>query len=59
MGEFIRDRLPDPLRHFVDAEGLQLTGSGKWRTSRCEFHDGSDSMRINPSPALGSAWLAA
>lgn len=41
-----RDRLPDP-RAFFDREGLALKGSGKWRTTRCDFHDGSDSMRVN------------
>lgn len=46
MGEFIRDRLPDPLSYF-EGEGLKLTGPGKWKTTRCEFHGGSDSMRIN------------
>ena len=54
MGEFIRDRLPDPVSYFVDSEGLQLTGRGKWRTSRCQFHDGSDSMRINTE---SGAWV--
>lgn len=46
MGEFVRDRLPDPVGYFEE-QGLALTGRGKWRTARCEFHDGSDSMRIN------------
>lgn len=46
MGEFVRDRLPDPAGYF-ESEGLKLTGRGKWRTTRCDFHDGSDSMRIN------------
>lgn len=46
MGEFIRDRLPDPVS-FFDAEGLKLVGPGKWRTTECRFHGGSDSMRIN------------
>jgi hypothetical protein len=52
MGEFIRDRLPDP-GSFFEAEGLTLTGRGKWRTTRCDFHGGSDSMRIN---AQSGAW---
>ncbi len=46
MGEFFRDRLPDPLSYF-EGEGLALTGRGKWRTARCEFHGGSDSLRLN------------
>ena len=45
---FLRDRLPDPVSYY-EAEGLLLTGprSAKWKTTRCEFHGGSDSMRIN------------
>jgi hypothetical protein len=45
---FIRENLPDPVTYFEGA-GLKLTGprSSKWRTTRCEFHGGSDSMRIN------------
>lgn len=46
MGEFIKDRLPDPVTYF-EAEGLKLDGRGKWRTTKCDFHGGSDSMRIN------------
>lgn len=46
VGEFIRDRLPDPVSYF-EGEGLTLTGPGKWKTTRCDFHDGSDSMRVN------------
>ena len=46
MGEFIKDRLPDPETYF-ESEGLKLDGRGKWRTTSCTFHDGSDSMRIN------------
>ena len=43
---FDRDRLPDPVSYF-EAEGLTLQGRGKWRTTECKFHGGSDSMRIN------------
>lgn len=43
---FDRTRLPEPIG-FYEAEGLKLVGKGKWRTTRCMFHDGSDSMRIN------------
>lgn len=46
MGEFVRDRLPDPVNYF-ESEGLPLHGKGKWRTAACQFHGGSDSMRIN------------
>lgn len=46
MGEFLRDRLPDPGAYF-ESEGLTLTGPGKWKTTRCDFHGGSDSMRVN------------
>lgn len=50
---FHRDRLPDPPS-FYEGEGLKLVGRGKWRTTRCEFHDGSDSMRINVE---SGAWV--
>jgi hypothetical protein len=45
---FHRDRLPDPKNYF-ESEGLQLTGpsSAKWKTTRCSFHGGSDSLRVN------------
>lgn len=43
---FDRARLPDPSSYF-ESEGLKLTGRGKWRTTECRFHGGSDSMRIN------------
>jgi CHC2 zinc finger len=45
-GEFVRERLPDPIGYF-ESQGLTLKGPGKWKTARCEFHDGSDSMRVN------------
>lgn len=43
---FDRAALPDAIS-FYEAEGLTLTGRGKWRTTSCTFHGGSDSMRIN------------
>ena len=45
---FIRDALPD-ARGYFESIGLILKGSrrSKWLTTRCDFHDGSDSMRIN------------
>ena len=46
MGDFVRDRVPDTAT-FLEGEGLALTGRGLWRTTRCEFHGGSDSMRVN------------
>jgi len=47
MGEFIKDQLPDPLDYYLHTAGLALTGKGKQRQTRCEFHGGSDSMGIN------------
>lgn len=44
---FNRDHLPDPQDYFENTVGLKLMGRGPWRTTRCEFHGGSDSMRIN------------
>jgi hypothetical protein len=43
-----RTRLPDPVGYY-ESQGLTLKGSrsAKWKTTRCEFHGGSDSMRIN------------
>jgi hypothetical protein len=43
---FDRTRLPEAADYF-DARGFKLIGKGKWRTTRCEFHGGTDSMRIN------------
>ena len=43
---FNREHLPDPTSYYENA-GLKLTGRGKWRTTECRFHDGSDSMRVN------------
>ena len=43
---FVRDRLPEAIPYF-ESEGLRLTGTGKWKTAKCDFHGGSDSMRIN------------
>ena len=45
-GGFDRRALPDPTSYY-EAEGLKLTGRGKWRTTECKFHGGSDSMRVN------------
>lgn len=46
MGEFIKQDLPDPVSYY-ESEGLTLQRGRKWRTTRCDFHGGSDSMRIN------------
>jgi len=43
---FDRKNLPDPTCYY-ESEDLRLTGRGKWRTTACGFHGGSDSMRIN------------
>lgn len=43
---FIRENLPD-TRAYFENEGLALQGRGKWLTTACTFHGGSDSMRIN------------
>ncbi len=45
---FDRNLLPDTPSYF-ESQGLVLAGprSAKWRTTRCAFHDGSDSMRVN------------
>ena len=44
---FDRTRLPDPAAYY-EAQGLTFRErKGKWRTTACKFHGGSDSMRIN------------
>lgn len=45
---FDRKLLPDPTTYFEN-QGLLLKGprSAKWRSTACNFHGGSDSMRIN------------
>ena len=51
---FDRNALPEPLAYF-EAQGLQFRErKGKWRTTRCDFHHGSDSMRVNVSTG---AWV--
>jgi hypothetical protein len=42
----LRDHLPEPASYF-ESQGLVLQPGAKWRTTRCDFHDGSDSMRVN------------
>ncbi len=46
MANFRPDWLPDSVS-FFEGEGLRLVGRGIWRTTCCEFHGGSDSMRVN------------
>lgn len=43
---FNRAYLPDTVNYY-EAEGLKLTGPGRWKNTMCIFHSGSDSMRIN------------
>ncbi|MDM0007882.1 CHC2 zinc finger domain-containing protein [Variovorax sp. J22G73] len=50
---FVKDRLADPSAYF-ESEGVTLIGRGRWRTARCDFHGGSDSMRINTETG---AWV--
>lgn len=50
---FDRERLPDTTSYF-EGEGLKLSGPGKWKTTACAFHGGSDSMRINMA---SGAWV--
>ena len=51
---FNRDALPEPLGYF-EAQGLTFRErKGKWRTTRCDLHQGSDSMRVNTQTG---AWV--
>lgn len=50
---FDRNHLPEPVGYF-EAQGLKLSPRGKWRTTSCTFHGGSDSMRINTATG---AWV--
>ena len=52
---FDRNLLPDTTGYFEE-QGLKLTGprSAKWKTTACQFHGGSDSMRINTATG---AWV--
>ena len=43
---FDRNLLPDTVQYFEN-QGLRLTGPGKWKTTACQFHGGSDSMRVH------------
>ena len=52
---FDRNLLPDPITYFEN-QGLALKGprTAKWKTSTCNFHGGSDSMRVN---VVTGAWV--
>ena len=51
---FNREALPDPLGYY-EAQGLTFRErKGKWRTTRCDFHQGSDSLRVNTATG---AWV--
>ena len=52
---FIRENLPTPVSYFENF-GLILKGlrSAKWKTAACNFHGGSDSMRVN---VASGAWV--
>jgi hypothetical protein len=43
---FDRDLVPD-WEAYADKVGLKLVGRGTWRTTRCDVHGGSDSLRVN------------
>lgn len=46
MTAFNRDLVPG-WEEYAASEGLILVGRGKWRTTRCDIHGGSDSLRVN------------
>ena len=52
---FDRTHLPDATTYFEN-QGLILKGprSAKWRTTTCNFHGGSDSLRVN---IASGAWV--
>lgn len=52
---FNRTLLPDAVAYFEN-QGLTLKGprSAKWKTTACNFHGGSDSMRVNVTTG---AWV--
>jgi hypothetical protein len=52
---FDRNLLPDPVAYFEN-QGLLLKGPNraKWKTTTCNFHGGSDSMRVNTE---NGAWV--
>ena len=52
---FDRNLLPDTVTYFEN-QGLILKGprSAKWKTTTCNFHGGSDSLRVN---VASGAWV--
>jgi hypothetical protein len=48
MAKFQKHNLPDPISYY-ESEGLKLDGYTVWRTTKCEFHGGRTTMRINTS----------
>lgn len=47
MGAFLRDRMPE-WPQYVGTIGADLAGRGRWRTTRCDFHNDSEpSLRVN------------
>ena len=47
-GHFEREALPEPIAYYTEQAGLTFKERrGRWRTARCDFHGGSDSLRIN------------
>jgi hypothetical protein len=44
---FDRARVPAWPEYAGAQLGLGLTGRGRWRTTRCDLHGGSDSLRVN------------
>ena len=52
---FDRNLQPDATGYY-EAQGLKLTGPrrAKWKTTTCNFHGGSDSLRVN---TVTGAWV--
>ena len=51
---FDRNALPEPLGYY-ESQGLTFRErKGRWRTTRCDFHQGSDSLRVNTQTG---AWV--
>jgi hypothetical protein len=46
MSAFNRAALPG-WPSYADDRGMKLVGRGRWRTTRCDLHGGSDSLRVN------------
>lgn len=45
---FDKTRLPDPEGYYTERAGLTFRERrGKWRTTACNFHGSSDSLRVN------------